>query len=641
MKRYAIATVLAVGLLALARAAEAKIVYTPANVKIGGVYNLDLNNDGVTDLAIGSVYVHVPPCLTYSYIYETPASGNGAEGAPPAALNQGDQIGPTQTYYGGRGTMEYFSYFCSRQSHSGNWWNVTNRYLGLMFQINGETHYGWARLNFKSVPFKGDTATLTGYAYETIARMPINAGQTSGAADYPALSPDPANPEDTGPGASVTNPTHPASLAALATPIQLAAQDQQEHHKKHTHYTVTSLGSLGGTNCCITLINNNRGWVDGTSNLAGDQSFHPFLWRDGKMQDLGTLGGPNAGPGQMNEIGDVTVAGDTGVPDPLGEDACGFGTHQTCLSFVWHNGRRTLIPTLGGNNGNVAKINNRGRVLAFAETSTQDPACLFPQVLRHEAFIWHPQSGEIDRLPPLAGDSVSAAFDMNDAEHAVGLSGPCGNQMEDNTTARHAVLWKDGQPTDLGNLGGGTIFNVAFSVNNRDQVVGLSFLPGNTTVHGFLWTEDDGMRDLGTLPGDSLSFAGPINNKGQVGITSCDVNNNCRAAIWQDGVMTDLNTLIAPGSPLFLVGTGWINDRGEIVAAAFDQSTGATVPVLLTPCDEKHAHDEGCKDGAAGTAVARGETNQRPNVVLPENVRRMLRQRLGIGRFGIPLTRPQ
>lgn len=98
-------------------------------------------------------------------------------------------------------------------------------------------------------------------------------------------------------------------FAALATPIRLVGQAQPEHSTKQTHYTITNLGSLGGTNCCLVITNNNRGWVDGTSNLAGDQSFHPFLWRDGNMQDLGTLGGPNASAGGMNDRGDVTVGG--------------------------------------------------------------------------------------------------------------------------------------------------------------------------------------------------------------------------------------------------------------------------------------------------------------------------------------------
>jgi probable HAF family extracellular repeat protein len=405
-------------------------------------------------------------------------------------------------------------------------------------------------------------------------------------------------------------------LAALAIPIRLAAQNQPEQHNRLTHYTVINLGSLGGTNCCLVIENNNRGWVDGTSNLAGDQSFHPFLWRDGKMQDLGTLGGPNASAGGMNDVGDVTVGGsDTGIPDPLGEDACGFGTFQTCLSFIWHKGKRIPVPTLGGNNGDVSTIKNGGQVLGFAETVNPDPTCVAPQALGHEAFIWEPNTGEIHQLPPLTGDSASAAFDMNNAGQAIGFSGGCGSSLTDFFAAFHAVRWQDGIPTDLGNLGG--TLATGFGINNRGQVAGVSALAGDTTFHAFLWNEEDGMRDLGTLPGDTNSFTGNINDKGQVPIQSCDALNNCRAAIWQDGRMTDLNTLIPPGSPLFLTLANAVNSRGEIVGAAFDQSTGATVPFLAVPCDEKHGDDQGCKEVAQGANDMRGESSEHPKVTLP------------------------
>jgi hypothetical protein len=55
---------------------------------------------------------------------------------------------------------------------------------------------------------------------------------------------------------------------------------------------------------------------------------------------------------------------------------------------------------------------------------------------------------------------------------------------------------------------------------------------------------------------------------------------------------------------------------------------------LLIPCDEDHG-DRECEDEGEGTAVARGETSQRPNVVLPETVRKLLRWRLG-SRYHIP-----
>jgi hypothetical protein len=66
-----------------------------------------------------------------------------------------------------------------RVSMVGPWANVANRYLGLKFQIKGKTHYGWARMTVK-LSRADITATLTGYAYETIPNRPIVAGKTKG-----------------------------------------------------------------------------------------------------------------------------------------------------------------------------------------------------------------------------------------------------------------------------------------------------------------------------------------------------------------------------------------------------------------------------------------------------------------------------
>jgi hypothetical protein len=64
----------------------------------------------------------------------------------------------------------------------GYWANVRNRYLGLKFQIAGQTHYGWARLSVQRKEFHL-TAVLTGFAYETVPNKEIKAGQTGGADD--------------------------------------------------------------------------------------------------------------------------------------------------------------------------------------------------------------------------------------------------------------------------------------------------------------------------------------------------------------------------------------------------------------------------------------------------------------------------
>ena len=83
-------------------------------------------------------------------------------------------------------------------------------------------------------------------------------------------------------------------FAALALPLRLAAQDKQDHNQhRHARYTITVLGTLGGTFSQDTGLNN-RGSVAGYSNLLGDQVVHAFLWQTGVMTDLGTLGGPNS-----------------------------------------------------------------------------------------------------------------------------------------------------------------------------------------------------------------------------------------------------------------------------------------------------------------------------------------------------------
>ncbi len=131
------------------------------------------------------------------------------------------------------------------------------------------------------------------------------------------------------------------------------------------------------------------------------------------------------------------------------------------------------------------------------------------------------------------------------------------------------------------------------------------------------------MTDLGTLYGLPVSLAASINNKGQVVGFSQDLNsNNTVASLWQNGVLTDLNTLIPAGSPLFLLEALGINDGGQIAGYAFNASTGEVHGYLATPVP-----------GSESTAlVAQSQTSERPKIALPENVRTLLQRQIDLRR---------
>jgi probable HAF family extracellular repeat protein len=345
------------------------------------------------------------------------------------------------------------------------------------------------------------------------------------------------------------------------------------------------------------------------------------------MYDVGTLGGPNSSEGGLNAAFQMAIYAETSKTDPLSENFCGFGTSNICLGAIW-NGTMTALPTLGGNNSIAYAINNQGQLAGAAETTTKDPTCIAPQVFRFEAALWEP-TGQVQELPPLPGDTVGAAMWLNNYGQAVGSSGTCASGgVTPDFTGTHAVLWQNGVPTNLGNLGGAMV-TTAQSINDLGEVVGCadlaSELPGFPFIqfHGFLWTPAAGMQDLGTVGTDFTSFAIGINNNGQVVGASCDDMGNCRASVWQNKTMMDLNSLAPANSPLYLTVASVINDAGEIAGQAMDKATGALHAFVATPAPAAAA----AKDEPASPDLSRP-------MVLPESVRKQLRTRIGFGRFG-------
>jgi hypothetical protein len=195
--------------LALAMPAQAEIVYTATQQTIGvnSTYSLDLNNDGTTDFILHDRHGHTTSGTAGS-LFIAGSGTNGAEGAASSrgflAANLPPGVNIPTGQFARRARLGFFCagfLSCSRTSSKrGHWFNVANRYLGLKFAIDGQTHYGWARLSVRFKDYRL-VAMLTGYAYETIPDKPIIAGQEKGnekgnddAAFAPLTMPTPAQP---------------------------------------------------------------------------------------------------------------------------------------------------------------------------------------------------------------------------------------------------------------------------------------------------------------------------------------------------------------------------------------------------------------------------------------------------------------
>jgi probable HAF family extracellular repeat protein len=380
---------------------------------------------------------------------------------------------------------------------------------------------------------------------------------------------------------------------------------------------------------------NNRDWVSGDINQPSDLFDQPGLWRrttdsaNGKQSwqftNLGTLAGPNPelNAGVLspikNENGWLAGRSDTAATDTYKENFCGWvcsghgcpgtSTNNVCQGFLWRaetNKMIALPPLTKGCNAQVTSIgcnswaaaaNNNRKIAGLAETGVMAQTCAPPQVFLYEGVVWGLDASGAPfiqrRLPPIRGDAVSQAFGMNDAGTAVGGSGGCAPPGAPPPPPQplRAVLWKDGSnPVDLGTLGGSQA--IAGGINERGQVVGQSFLPGDAVVHAFLWQEGVGMKDLGSLLPDDSSFPQSINNGGEVVGWSCGPNElatpfSCGPFYWRNGMKqpVDLNQLIqSPHLQLCCVSD--INDSGEIIGAAFDPTfnqTGDFVTAILVP----------------------------------------------------------
>ena len=249
---------------------------------------------------------------------------------------------------------------------------------------------------------------------------------------------------------------------------------------------MTDLSTLGGNASFATGINDS-GQVVGYSYTAGDSELRAFLYTNGKMIELPTLGGDYSyGQGYgINDSGQVV-----GDSIPAGDSQ----PH----AFLYTNGQIIDLHTFGGYNSTAYGINDSGQAVGESETAGGS----------YVAFLY--TNGQLTDLGTLGGD-FSSALDINDSGQVVGYSYTAGD------SETHAFLYTNGQLTDLGTFGGGS--SSADSINDSGQVVGYSDTASGAE-DAFLYSKNTGMVDLNTLlPANSgwrLTEATAINNQGQI-----------------------------------------------------------------------------------------------------------------------------
>ena len=359
-------------------------------------------------------------------------------------------------------------------------------------------------------------------------------------------------------------------------------------------YIIYDTGTLGGEFAFGAGINN-VGWVTGAS-LNATGALRATLSIPGTVLDLGTLGGMNSAVEWpiKNNHGLVVGISETATPDPNGETfSCSAfmpTNGHTCLPFLWQNGTLNKLALLGGNNGFATGINNSGVAVGWAESAVKDGDCVLPQVLQFLAVEWGPGTAVSRVLAPLGGDTTSAATAINDAGEVVGISGACDNAVGA-YSARHALVWVNGRPNKLATLGGKG-WNTPMAINNAGIIVGFSDTPGDVSGgvltannQAVIWTPG-GIVNLHTLPGDGTAQATGINEFNQVIGTSFlpGPPNAVPDAVflWQQGHLYNLNALLQPNAPIFALGTGDINDRGEITGFGCVLVDGACGPDVHT-----------------------------------------------------------
>lgn len=255
----------------------------------------------------------------------------------------------------------------------------------------------------------------------------------------------------------------------------------------YSNGVMTNLGSLGGRGCKAEGINDAGQVVGSAAITAGDE--HAFFYNAGQMIDIGTLGGNQSAAAAINNSGLVT-----------GFSIAADGSRHL---FTWQNGVRTDAGRLGQSACEVWDINNAGTVIGMNQAVTS-------QLL---AFSWTAAGGF--QMLGTFGGAAGYPYRINDSGHIVGAIWT-GQYTLLGQQIYHAFLYRNGGTTDLGTLGGQR--SGATGINSSGVVVGWSDTASGQRA--FIYDSTNGMRDINSLisptSGWVLETAVAINDAGQI-----------------------------------------------------------------------------------------------------------------------------
>jgi len=216
-----------------------------------------------------------------------------------------------------------------------------------------------------------------------------------------------------------------------------------------TKYTVTDLGTLSGSSSAKVADINKSGQIVGTS------ADHAFLWSNGMMTDLGTLGGTRSAVHAINDQGVV-----------VGEASTASGEMH---AFVWQNG---VMKDLAGETSSARGINSSGDIVGVASAkNVRGGAVLWSGGQRQFIGDLGP-SGSGSQLASLPGSMTSAGTGTQAA--AVNDSGQIVGSCVTSSGNTHAVIWSNGKIADLNSLipqVTGMTLTRATGINRAGQIV--------------------------------------------------------------------------------------------------------------------------------------------------------------------------